>query len=66
MTFIFQMKYCIMDIFSATLGRSSTFCAIFTAMEQLRAKKSADVSQLIKSFYTNNPGVAYNQVHTLL
>ena len=38
------------------------FCAIFTALEQLRAKESADVSQLVKSFYASNPGVAHSQV----
>ena len=48
--------------YSNTLARSSTFCAIFTAMEQLRAKQSADICQLVKSFYTNNPEVTYSMV----
>lgn len=53
-----MLKY----FFSATLSRSSTFCAIFTAMKQFRAEQSADVFQLVKSFYNNNPGLTYNMV----
>ena len=50
------------QFFSTTLARSSTFCAIFTALEQLRVKQSADISQLVRSFYTNNPEVTCSMV----
>ena len=54
-------------IFSSTaLSRSSTFCAIFTALKQLRTNQSTDVFQLVNSFYTNNPGVTYNTVTYVL
>ena len=54
------------SIFSTTLARSSTFCAIFTVLEQLRVKQSADISQLVKSFYTNNPEVTCSMVRKAL
>ena len=61
--FLSKRHLCICTwIFSTTRSRSSTFCAIFTTMKQLRAGQSTNVFQLVKSFYNNNPELTYSMV----
>ncbi|XP_065904176.1 receptor-type tyrosine-protein phosphatase alpha-like [Dysidea avara] len=38
------------------LGRSSTFCAIYTTLERFKAEQCVDIFQVVKSLRINRPG----------
>ena len=47
---------CVNVLHSNGLGRSSTFCAIYTTLERFKAEQCVDIFQVVKSLRINRPG----------
>ena len=45
-----------MYLFSDGLGRTGTFCAMYTVLERLKAEKVVDVFSTIKALRIQRPG----------
>lgn len=58
----FNCFLCVSVLYSDGLGRSGTFCALYSVLERLKIEQVIDVFQAIKAMRISRPGLVKTAV----